>query len=298
MGTISYTASVRQHSSLILFLPGITGNMEQWTLVHRRLRGVAADLAFGRPVLPDRILGEGIPSVTDISNAMVEELRSACYGEVIIVSHSVGAFVALGIAHEIPAAVKSVILVNGGLARVARFLDRPVREFVARPLACLTFLHLFALVSSPAPEFLKRALGDRRWLTRVVLGKLVSDSAMETREKRSALLNEAGGPRVLRSLWESRHHWRKFVGYASEISTDILFIVGDRDPVSTEADAIAMAALLPNAKIRVLNGVGHAAPLEVPDAIADIVREALESPKAEHLSAQVADPDQYSPGAD
>jgi pimeloyl-ACP methyl ester carboxylesterase len=296
MGAIDYANDTRQHSALILFLTGITGNRDQWNLVFQRLRGVAADLAFGRPVLPNGTSGEGIPDVTDIANAIAEELRSAHDGEVVIVSHSVGAFVALGIAHEIPDKVKSVILVNGGLTSIARFLDRPAREFLARPLAGLAFLHLFVLVSTPAPERLKRAIGSRKWMTRAVLGKLVSDSAMNTREVRSALLNEAGGPRVLRSLWKSRHHWRKFIAYAREIPTNVLFIVGDRDPISTEADAKSMAALLPNARTCVLKGVGHAAPLEAADTIAEVVRDAIEAPDAAYSSAHATNPSQYDRG--
>jgi len=170
-----------------------------------------------------------------------------------------------------------VILVNGGLAGVGRFLDRPVREFAAQPLRCLAFLRLFALVSAPAPQWLKRALASRRWLTRAVLGGLVSASATRTREIRAAVLNEAGGPWVLASLWRNRHHWREFAAYAGQIRTDALFIVGDADPISAEKDADEMASMLPGATVRVLRGVGHAAPLEVPDVIADAVREALKA---------------------
>jgi pimeloyl-ACP methyl ester carboxylesterase len=270
-------SGARRHSLLILFLSGMTGNIQQWTWVREQLQDIPADFAFGTPVLPSVVFGRTIPTVTQASNAIADELRSANDGDVIIVSHSVGSFSALGIAHEIPDAIKSVILVNGGLSSVGRFLNRPVREFVTRPLRCLAFLHLFALVSAPAPERLKQVIADRKWLTRAILGKLVSPSAIETRERRAALLNEAGGPPVLVSLWKNRHHWREFTAYSHKIPTDALFIIGDQDPVSTQEDANTMAALLPKARIRVLKGVGHAAPLEASSVIADVVREALKS---------------------
>ncbi len=276
-GPIKAMTGARRYPSLIIFLPGMTGNFEQWTWVRECLEGVPADLAFGAPVMPGIVSGRAAPTVTEVANAIAHELQSADDGEIIIVSHSVGAFSGLGIAHEIPAAVKAVILVNGGLAGVGRFLDQPVREFFARPLRCLTFLWLFALVSAPAPKCVKQAIAARRWLTRAILGKLVSGSAMDTRERRAALLNEAGGPWVLPSLWKNRHHWREFTAYAHEISTDVLFVIGDRDPVSTHEDAVNMAALLPRSRIRDLKGVGHAAPLEVPAVIADIIRDVLKS---------------------
>src|SRR5262249_1223647 len=81
-----------RHQSLILFLPGITGNLDQWTWVLESLQDISADLAFGTPVLPDVAFGRTIPSVTEASDAMVNEVRAAHHGKVLIVSHSGGAF--------------------------------------------------------------------------------------------------------------------------------------------------------------------------------------------------------------
>ena len=268
-----------RHQSLILFLPGITGNRDQWKWVLESLQDISADLAFGTPVLPDFAFSRTIPSVTEASNAMANEVRAAHHGRVLIVSHSGGAFSALGTAHELGSAVKEVILVNGALTGAAEFLDHPTRKFIRRPLRCLKFMHLFLLVCAPAPEWLKEGMTHYKWLARLIVDKLVSESALETPERRTALVNEAGGLSVLVSLWKNRHYWRELKAYADEICTDVLIIVGDKDPVSTRKDAEAMKALLKRAKaeIRVIEGVSHAAPLEAPNAIADYVREALRS---------------------
>lgn len=272
---IKVIGGVRRHSILVLLLPGMTGNLKQWDCVRSLLQDAPADLAFGTPALPGPVFGEVIPTVTDAARAISAELRTAGDGEVIIVSHSVGSFSALAVAHEVPRVVKSVILVNGGLAGVGRFLDRPAREFVSHPFRCLSFLLLFIVVSAPAPAWLRRTMAGQKWLLRVLLGWLVSGSAVKTPERRAALVNEAGGPWILRSLWKNRHHWRKFEAYSHEIGPEVLFVIGDRDPISTERDAEAMAADLPDAKIRVVKGVKHAAPLEAPEEIADIVRHAI-----------------------
>jgi pimeloyl-ACP methyl ester carboxylesterase len=276
-GSIRSLSGAWRYQSLILFLPGITGNLDQWMWVRESLQNISADLAFGTPVLPYVAFGRTIPSVTEASNAMANEVQAAHHGKVLIVSHSGGAFSALGTAHKLGSAVKVVILVNGGLTRAAKFLDHPIQEFITRPLRCLKFMHLFLLVCTPAPEWLKKGMTHYKWLARLIVGKLVSESALETPERRAALVNEAGGLSVLVSLWKNRHHWRELVAYADEICTDVLIIVGDKDPVSTLEDTKAMTALLPRAKIRVIKGVSHAAPLEAPDVIADIVREALRS---------------------
>ena len=274
---IKIIGGVRRHERLILLLPGMTGNLEQWTCVCGLLRDAPADLAFGTPALPGPVFGDAIPTVTDAARAISAELLADHLGDVIVVSHSVGSFTALAVAHELPGAVKSVILVNGGLAGVGRFLDRPAGEFISHPLRCLTFLLLFIIVSAPAPAWLRRFMADQKWLLRALLGWLASGSAVKTPERRAALVNEAGGPWILRSLWKNRHHWRKFVGYSNEIRPDVLFVIGDGDPISTERDAKAMAGMLPSAKIRVLRGVKHAAPLEVPEEIAEIVLHAIKS---------------------
>src|SRR5215468_4802388 len=181
----------RRHASLVLFLSGITGNLDQWMWVREFLQDASADQAFGTPVLPGASFGKAVPTVAQASNAMADELRTAEDGEVLIVSHSGGVLSALKIAHELAGAVRTVILVHGGLTSAAQFLDHPVREFLARPLRCLTFLHLFLLVCAPAPEWLKKAMTDHRWLARAIVGRLVSESALGSPERRAALVNEA-----------------------------------------------------------------------------------------------------------
>jgi pimeloyl-ACP methyl ester carboxylesterase len=276
-GSIRSLSGAWRYQSLILFLPGITGNLDQWMSVREFLQDISADLAFGTPVLPDVAFGRVVPTVTEASNAMANEVRAAHNGKVLIVSHSGGAFSALGTAHKLADAVKEVILVSGGLTEAAKFLHHPTQEFITQPLRCLRFMHLLLLVCTPAPEWLKKGMTRYKWIARVIVGKLASESALETPERRAALVNEAGGLPVLASLWKNRHYWGELVAYANEVCTDVLIIVGDKDPVSTLEDARAMRALLPQAKIRVIKGVSHAAPLEAPEAIANIVREALSS---------------------
>jgi pimeloyl-ACP methyl ester carboxylesterase len=258
---------------VILFLPGMSGNNRQWDAVLPQLNDVRADLAYGAAILANPAFGESQPSVTGLARAMADELRAMERSEIILVSHSVGAFVALGIARELPAMVKTVILVNGDLACVARFLDKPLYEMRNHPRACVTYMRLFALVSAPVPPVFKRTVASRRWLTQALLGNIVSASVLGSRTTRESLMGEAAGLEVLPSLWKNRHHWREFSSYADQISQSTLFVVGDKDPISS-AKSRPMAELLPGSTTRFLEGVGHAAPLEAPGAVAGIIREA------------------------
>jgi pimeloyl-ACP methyl ester carboxylesterase len=266
--------------ALVLFLAGLTGNMSQWDLVLPRLRSLPADLAYGAPILPHPVFEGTKPTITGLANALCEELRCENRQEVVVVAHSVGAFVALAVARLLPDVIKEVILINGGLTSVARFLDNPVRELVSRPRTCLSALRLFALVATPAPSVVKRAIVKSEKSSRVLLGGLVSNAALDSEEQRRSLVETAGKPEVLRALWDNRHYWQEFLGYARQVQPRVLFLIGDQDPMSGERDTEAMAGLLRNARIRILPGVGHAAPLETADAVAAAIRESVAAPVA------------------
>jgi pimeloyl-ACP methyl ester carboxylesterase len=275
-------------STLVLFLPGLSGNLSQWKLVIPQIADMPVDLAYGLPILPNPALNHGKPTVTAIARLTADELRRGKWKEVVIVSHSVGAFVALGIARILPEMVKDVILVNGGLAGVAQFLDHPAHELVTQPRTSLGALRLFVLVATPTPPAVKNAIAKSEKASRLVLRGLVSDAALESTEQRRILMDESATPRVLRSLWDNRHHWQEFKGYAGEIRSKVLFLAGSRDSIGGELGAQEMMALLPNAEMQVLPGVGHAAPLETTGTVAKAIRKVMEEAVPEHLVRSVA----------
>ncbi len=267
---------------LVLFLPGLTGNMKQWDLVLPLLLDMPADLAYGAPILPHPALEGEKPTVTALARALAEEIERQKRLEVVVVAHSVGTFVALGVARLVPDLVKEVIVVNGGLTSVARFLDHPLRELMSRPRTCLNALRLFVLLATPAPSVVRQAIVKSEKSSRVLLSGLVSDAALNSEEQRRNLMETAAKPEILRALWDNRHHWPEFLAYAGEVEPDVLFLVGEQDPMSGELDTRSMAALLPHADVRILPGVGHAAPLEMAGAVASAIRESLSTSLPEH----------------
>jgi pimeloyl-ACP methyl ester carboxylesterase len=222
------------------------------------------------------MFGGSRPSVVELADAMAAELRGRPAGSVLIVSHSVGAFVALAMASALGPIVRAVVIVNGGLTTVARFIDAPLTELQSHPRECLGFLRLFALVSAPVPRRIKRAIAERRWASRLVVGKLVSPAALATSDTRHALIAEAGGLETLSALRDNRHHWRVFLHQAPETRVRVVFLVGDRDPMTTVADTRTMAGYLPDAEVIVLEGIGHAAPLEATSFVLAAIQSELE----------------------
>lgn len=264
--------------TLVLFLPGMSGSARQWDLVVPATSGLAALRAYGTPILAHPRFGNRPPSVSELATVTAQELRDSGYSRVVIVSHSVGAFVALGIARALPDVVARVVAVNGGLAGIARFIDDPAREFAAHPRACLAYLRLFLIVGFPLAEPLKHAIASHQWPSAVAAGNLVSEAGTRTRAQREALVEEVGGPAVLRALVENRHHWPEFLGYCADIPTPVRFLVGVHDPIAPEGDAREMAALLPRSSIRVVGGAAHSLPLEYPAVVIEEIRAALAEP--------------------
>lgn len=102
------------------------------------------------------------------------------------------------------------------------------------------------------------------------------------------MMDESAAPQVLKSLWDNRHHWQEFKGYAGEIRSRVLFLAGSRDSIGGELGSQEMAALLPDAEMQVLPGVGHAAPLETTRAVVKAIRNAVEETVPDHLVRNVA----------
>jgi len=272
-GLVSVIRSHGESTTLVLFLPGMSGNNGQWRKVVGLLDELPADLAHGAPVSSHPAFGAGIPTMREIVRGFAGELQGLKYERVIIVAHSIGCFVAMGVARALPELVDGLILINGGLAGIGKFLDRPLHELVTRPRTCLMFVRLCVLVALPTPAALRKKVAGNTRISRALLGGFVSESAIDDDESRTTLLNSTDRPEILPAIWKNRHHWREFQAHAGDVVTDTLFVVGDRDPMSTEQDTRDVAAYLPHARVEVLRGIGHAAPLEAAEIIAGLVRE-------------------------
>ncbi|NHC12666.1 alpha/beta hydrolase [Motilibacter sp. E257] len=264
------------NAPLVLFLPGLTGNNSQWDPVVERLASRELSIAYGAPIRPHPAFDGKQPTVTELAARMKAELDSRSYSSAVVVAHSVGAFVAFALCRLLPDRVQTAILLNGGLTTVARFLDRPVVEMSHEPIRCLNAIRLFALAGSPTPPGVKRVIASSPRLTRLLLGKLASEDTVASQKQRASLIEHGGSTDVLRALWTNRHHWQEFRAYAHLIEAHAIFVVGELDPMSNEADTRIMASMLPDAHLRSISGIGHVAPVETAAVVAGLVGEAID----------------------
>lgn len=260
----------------VLLLPGMSGHLGNWARVLEELRDEEFEIGFGAPLLSHEVFVGEIPTVTEFGRAIATEISGrGARGPVVVASQSVGAFPAFVLAADPRVDVAAVIAVNGGLMNVARFIDSPAREFLRHPADCLVFMRLFALVSVPAPHGMKRAIARHELATRLFVGNLVPRAMLSDVARRSMVITEAGRLETLVSLWKNRHHWHEFVREAAAVTSPTTFVVGEVDPMATAHEAELMARMFPSAEVEVLPGIGHAAPLEAPRELAEMIRAAV-----------------------
>ncbi len=220
---------------------------------------VSSLLADHRVLIPD-LPGHGDSEPTEgtlpmelVYTGVEELLAAAAPGEpVILVGHSMGAWLATIQAHRHPASVSRVILINGG----ALTGDRPDLSLapVDREAARNLMAALRDPASPPTPDF--------------VLDDIVEQSAM--------------GPigRVTADVGSLVAHLLD--GRLSEVTVPVDLLWGESDQLMTLAYAERMAAELPRARITTISGCGHhpanECPAKLAVRLADVL--AMEPPAA------------------
>jgi len=216
-----------------------------------RYRVVAVDLpGHGASPLPS-----GPLTIEDMASA-VARLSSELDAEPAhVVGLSLGACVALRLALQAPARVRSLTLVNpfacvrpGGLTDVARLAQR-----------------LWLLATAPMPSLAAHVAGrlfpwpEQRALYEAAVGSLSATS-------------RRGYAAAMRAL--ARFDAR---GQLAAIRRPTLIVAGDRDPVVALAPKLRLGAAIPGAHVVVVPGSGHATPYDRPGAFNRLLLEFLDS---------------------
>ncbi|MBV9818588.1 MAG: alpha/beta fold hydrolase [Solirubrobacterales bacterium] len=232
----------------LLLLHGFTHTGASW-------EGVLAELGQRyRPLAPD-IRGHGAAgAVRPVTLAPVlEDVAAATDGPFALGGYSMGGRLALHVALALGGRVRRLVLIGAspGLAdpeeRTAR---RAADERLAGELEGLTI-----------------EAAARRWARTAVLADQPPDvrAAVHADRLRSTPAGLAAalrglGTGALPSLW----------GRLGELTLPVALIVGERDEKFLEV-AERMAQRLPDARLAVVPGCGHAVHLEAPEAVARII---------------------------
>jgi 2-succinyl-6-hydroxy-2,4-cyclohexadiene-1-carboxylate synthase len=231
----------------LVLLHGFTNTGASWEPVAAALR------ERYRPVAPD-IRGHGAASdVSPVSLAGVIEDVAALAGEMEVGGYSMGGRLALHVALALPGRVRRLILIGAspGLADPAERAERRAAdEALAAEVEDMT-IEAFA----------------RRWAQTPVLAGQPPEvlAAVDAQRLRNTPPGLAAalrglGTGALPSLWDR----------LGELAIPVELVVGERD-AKFRAVAAEMAGALPDARVHVVAGAGHAVHLEAPAAVAEII---------------------------
>jgi 2-succinyl-6-hydroxy-2,4-cyclohexadiene-1-carboxylate synthase len=232
----------------LVLLHGFTHTGASWDRV-----GAALAERY-RPLAPD-IRGHGSASgVEPVSlDAVIGDLESLAPPTFTLAGYSMGGRIALHLALARPERVKRLVLIGAspGLADPAERSARRVSDEQLADEIERSTIEAFA----------------QRWAQTPVLAGLPADvaAAVHTDRLRSP---PAGLARALRGLGTGA--LPSLWGRLGELRTPVTLIVGERDD-KFRGIATQMAGVLPDARVEVVAGAGHAVHLEAPARVAEII---------------------------
>ncbi|MBM4247772.1 MAG: 2-succinyl-6-hydroxy-2,4-cyclohexadiene-1-carboxylate synthase [Deltaproteobacteria bacterium] len=268
-------AQVSGQGPPLVLLHGFTGSATAWGDVARGLARHRRVIAFDLP-------GHGAASIPrdpgharlpEVAGALVRALAALGVDEADWVGYSMGARTALQVAADHPDAVRALVLESGSPG-IADSVERAARAAADARLA-----------ESIERDGLERFVDA--WLAQPLFASQASlPDDVRARERARRLDGRAAGYAAsLRAMGTGTQEplWERLGGVRSRT----LLLAGALD-VKYCAIAHAMAAALPDARVAIVRGAGHAVHLEHPDSWLDAVEPFLDGTRASaHAAAAV-----------
>ena len=240
---MSYMQAGRDEDAPVLLLHGIGSNCCGWRYVMHGLQDRYRAIAWNAPgyYLTDNLAAE-TPLHTQYADALAALMDALHIQRAHIVGSSFGSLIAASFASRHPDRVNRLVL--SGSARGQKWLPAEERE---RRLAMRA-----ASIRDGGMD-----LAEKRW------ANLLSSHPSETAALLTRQVLAATHPRgMMQSARTS--DTTDVVEFASGIGAKTLLMVGDEDKVNPPAISEAIRAVIPDAELVVLPGVGHLPKLEAP----------------------------------
>jgi pimeloyl-ACP methyl ester carboxylesterase len=221
-----------------LLIPGLLCDEYVWQAVLARMPAEVADL-----------------SKQDNLTQMAQDLLAAQDGPLRVAGHSMGARVAMEMARLAPERVERLALLDTGIAPLKEG-ERARRDEIVR------FAYDNGMDALAA-----------RWLPPMVWEENRANAALMAGLTEMVLRMDADlHARQIKALVDRPDA----SAYLSRIACPTLLMVGREDAWSPLGQHETMLSLLPDARLEVIEKAGHFAPVEQPDAVADILVPFLE----------------------
>lgn len=222
-----------------LLIPGLLCDRLVWEAVLNRLPAEVADLTTG-----------------DDLTAMAGDLLTQYPGPLRLAGHSMGARVAMEMARLAPARIERLALLDTGIHPL-RAGERERRDEIVR------FAHAHGMA----------ALAER-WLPPMVAPENLANTALMARLRAMVLrMTPDLHARQIKALVNRPDA----AAALAQVTCPVLLVVGRHDAWSPVAQHREMLALLPDARLEIIEGAGHFAPVEQPQAVCDVLVPFLQS---------------------
>lgn len=231
--------------STILYLHSSEGANAELEIV----RNLAKTHRVVMPALPGFGISETashIKTVDDMSYACLDLLEALDLRDVTVVGSSLGGWLAVELASKASDRIARLVLDNPlGLRFKADFTERQ-------------FPDIFQDLPSQWSAYFcaSEPMDGRDWPS------VERDIALRTARNREAFVKLA---------WSPYMHNPKLSGRLHRVTVPVLVLWGDKDKLANRDYAQSYAAALPNASLQVIEGAGHFAFLDKPDAVASAV---------------------------
>lgn len=228
----------------LLILHGWGARSESWLRVQDILSKdflvIVPDLpGFGKSDLPPKAWN--LECYVEFIFALLRELNLQKF---YLLGHSFGGNIAIKIAAIQPDKIKKLILVDAAAVRRPKSIFKRILGFFAGIISLFSFL--------PGYKFL------RKCFYRIVLRK-------------TDYLQAAG---IMKEVFK-RVVSEDVRYYCSKIDVPTLIIWGKKDKITPLKEGLLINKLVPNSKIEIIDGAGHAPNLSHPEILAQIIKENL-----------------------
>jgi len=253
-------ASADRRAPPLVLIHGIGADGRMFAPVVERLADSARIVVWDLPGYGGKAL-DGALTFPGLAAALAADLDALGIERAVVLGHSIGGMVAQELAATSPHCVRALIL----SATTAVFGSRDgsfQREFVKARLGPLDAGRTMAQMAAQAAPRL--------------VGSAAAPEAAPELVRLTSEVPEVTFRAAIRCLvtFDRRAD-------LARISVPTLLIAGEEDTNAPLKTMTRMAEVVPGARLEVLRGIGHLAPLECPDRYADIVRRFLAELPAE-----------------
>lgn len=250
------------HGPGMLLLHGAGASAHSWgglaPILADRHHILAPDLP-GHGLTRARGMRAGLPAMTTDIGAFLQGLGAA---PEVILGHSAGGALALSLALHLERKPRAVIVLNGALENF-QGLAGVMFPIMARMLA----------LNPLAAPLLAHSAGNPGAVERVIAttGTILSPEGLEHYRRLIRDRRHVSGTLAMMAAWSLTGLTRAL----PDIELPVLFLHGAKDEAVHPDVARRAAAMMPNAQLEVIEGLGHLIHEEAPAAIADRVKDFL-----------------------